>query len=485
MNIKRFVTLAVLGVSGTAQADQAAQDQDLARQFQELRDKMQAQQATLEAQQSQIESQADEIEKLRGQAPGDWLTEQRAEEIRGLVADVLVDADMRASLLQSGATSGHDGKNFFIGTSDGNFLLKVGGQIQPRYIANFRDDTATGGAGVPVDDNELGFQIRRVKFFFDGHLFNPKLTYRMQAAANRDTGGLELEEGFIAYACSDELKVLVGRFADPLLRDSFTSNSRQLAVERSITSYVFAANDNYSEGVAADWRPGEAWRIRGSVNDGIGSGNPGGTGNDFASDTTDFAATGRVDWRVTGNWKQMDDFSAWSGEPTALFLGAAVHYELAESGDGQVSAPLYDDFITYTVDGSVEAGGLNVFAAGIGQMVNTVGGAADLDNFGLLVQAGYMIVPDKFEPFARYEWVDIDTAPDSLNIITAGLNYYWRAHAMKFTADVVYCLDPVTSATTFGATGSAGTSLSGMGLLADNPASDGQVSLRAQFQLLF
>ena len=37
-----------------------------------------------------------------------WLTEQRADEIRGLVQDVLADADTRASLLQSGTSAGYD-----------------------------------------------------------------------------------------------------------------------------------------------------------------------------------------------------------------------------------------------------------------------------------------------------------------------------------------------------------------------------------------
>ncbi|MCI0677200.1 MAG: OprO/OprP family phosphate-selective porin [Phycisphaerales bacterium] len=479
-----LAALAVLSIGATAVRTDARPDDELARQVQELRERLAAQQATLEAQQSQIQSQADEIEKLRGQVPGDWLTEQRAEEIRGLVTEVLADADTRASLLQGGAIAGHDGKNFFIGSSDGNFLLKVGGQIQPRYIANFRDNAPIVFGGPPADDDEFGFQIRRVKLFFDGHVFDPKLTYRVQVAANRDTGGLDLEEGIIGYATNDELRLFVGRFADPLLRDSFTSNSRQLAVERSITSYVFAANDNYTEGFGADWRPGEAWRFRATLNDGIGSGNPGGTGNDFANDTTDFAVTGRVDWKVAGNWKQMDDYAAWSGEPTAVFIGAALHYEVAETGDNQLAAPGFDDFFVYTLDGSIEMGGFNAFAAIIGQQVNTIA-IPNLNNFGFLVQAGYMIVPDKVEPFARYEPVDIDNAPEELGIITAGLNYYWHANTVKFTADVVYCLDPVTNATTFGALGATGTGLTGLGLLPDNPASDGQVAVRAQFQLLF
>src|SRR5262245_21772649 len=40
-----------------------------------------------------------EIDELRSQTGDNWLTEKRADEIRGLVQDVLADADSRASLL--------------------------------------------------------------------------------------------------------------------------------------------------------------------------------------------------------------------------------------------------------------------------------------------------------------------------------------------------------------------------------------------------
>ena len=50
-----------------------------------------------------------------------WMTEERAEEVRSLVRDVLADADTRASLLQSGMTAGYD-DGFMIGSTDGNFL---------------------------------------------------------------------------------------------------------------------------------------------------------------------------------------------------------------------------------------------------------------------------------------------------------------------------------------------------------------------------
>jgi hypothetical protein len=72
---------------------------------------------------SEVSHLRDTVAELRStvqefQAGDDWLTQQRADEIRGLVRDVLADADTRASLLQDGMTAGWD-KGFFLGSADG------------------------------------------------------------------------------------------------------------------------------------------------------------------------------------------------------------------------------------------------------------------------------------------------------------------------------------------------------------------------------
>ncbi|MHC4103126.1 MAG: hypothetical protein ACYSW1_19845, partial [Planctomycetota bacterium] len=91
------------------------------------------------------------ITDMNAEQEEDWLTEQRANEIRDLVQDVLADADTRASLLQDGMTAGWD-KGFFLGSADGNWLLKIGGQIQVRYAASFQDKAPDG------EDERYGFE---------------------------------------------------------------------------------------------------------------------------------------------------------------------------------------------------------------------------------------------------------------------------------------------------------------------------------------
>ena len=69
-----------------------------------------------------------QIADLRTRADQRWLTQQRARAIRGLVEEVLTDADSRMSLLSTGMTAGHD-KEFFIAGAGGAFHLGISGQI--------------------------------------------------------------------------------------------------------------------------------------------------------------------------------------------------------------------------------------------------------------------------------------------------------------------------------------------------------------------
>ncbi|MSR19313.1 MAG: hypothetical protein EXS00_09195, partial [Phycisphaerales bacterium] len=82
---------------------------------------------------SQIAELKAEIATLKTQNTDKWLTSERAEEIKGLVRDVLADADTRASLQGSGATAGYD-DGFFVSSADGNFKLRINGLEQVRFV---------------------------------------------------------------------------------------------------------------------------------------------------------------------------------------------------------------------------------------------------------------------------------------------------------------------------------------------------------------
>jgi phosphate-selective porin OprO and OprP len=212
--------------------------------------------------------------------------------------------------------------------------------------------------------------------------------------------------------------------------------------------------------------------------------------NDFASDDVDVAFGGRLDVKIMGDWNQMKDFTSWSGEETGLFAGVALRYIRNEEGDSTggpapIDSTFNDQSFQWTVDASFESGGFNAFIAGTGLHFDAEDGTgeAGLDAYGLVVQAGYNI-NDKWEPFGRYEYIDMDNffgegGDNHLNILTFGVNYYIARHSAKATLDLVYLMDEFT-ADEFGGDTGGGTLI---GLVPSGE--DDQVVVRAQMQLLF
>ena len=468
MTRNRYLALfggaAVLGISSLGFADTTPTQTDMAAELKSLRA---------------------EVAQMKAGQNESWLDQRRADEVKQLVREVLNDADTRASLQGSSAVAGYN-KGFFLASEDGSFLLKIGGRIQVRYVANIRENDHE--AATQVDEVEEGFQIRRVKPFFAGTIGSPKFGYRIQLAADRNTNAMGVEEAWVDYKVTDELVVMAGRFKPAFARDENTSSGKQLAVERSAVNEFF--NLGYSEGIQATWTCGNI-RLAAGVNDGIRAGEIGGT-NDFQNDSTDIAFNARAEYKIMGDWKQFEDYNAWSGEETGLLVGAAIQYDKDERGDAGAGDT---DRLMWTADLGFETGGFNAFGAVYGlhnvtSHSTATGGSAtvpDSDSYGFLFQTGYFIIPDKFEPFARYEYIMADStldagAFDPLSIITVGANYYFKKHDAKLTVDVSWALDPVT-ANNIG--GTAGGTHSGLGYQTDAATKENQVVVRAQFQLQF
>ncbi len=440
------------------------EDQDFVRELELLKDRLEEQEARLEMQETQLAAQRGEIYRLQQSDDRSWLTEQRAIEIRALVEDVLADADIRASLLQNGLTAGYD-KHFVIGSADGNFLLQFYGKLQTRYIYNHSDQTDV------ADDDRGGFTVRRMELYWKGHVLSPDLTYKVKLAANRVTGSVGLDDMIIGYRFADRWQLRAGQFKAPFLREFLVSSGRQQAVERSYVNHTF--NVNRTQGLQLTYSA-DKWKVAAMVHDGANSKN-----RDFHADRTDIALASRGELLLAGDWKQFKDFASWPGDDFGLMIGGAFSYESGETGD-VIDQP---DVLEYTADLSAEFGGWNVFAAYVGQHISG-SGLPDADQFGLLVQAGAFVIPDKMDVFARYEYLDLDglfynnrigtitpTAHDEISLLTVGMNYYFKEHSAKFSLDAVWALDPLPDDDP------------GAGLLA-SPGDD-QVVLRAQFQLLF
>jgi hypothetical protein len=406
-----------------------------------------------------------------------WLTEQRSNEIRAVVQDVLNDADTRASLQTSNATSGYkDG--FFIASPDGNFKLVINGENQLRWSYNWLSSRSmansintivppeSGGEltgsfnNVGVAKAVYGFELRRVKLGFSGHVVDPGWQYSITLAyqqyfgsnlnpvgaangSNSTSGsladgggvtggdnfgsGFSLENGFIQRDLGSGFAVKFGQFKSPLLREWLVTSRNQLSIERSIMNTLFTTG--WTQGIELDWS-NDSLRAMVSYNDGANNANIGSisgtnvlgvTGDNLGVGFAQWAFTGRGEWKPFGSWRQFNDFSSMRGEEQGLLLGAAANWQ--RGGQQNVAETTTDVtpgsgnaegiFLTWTVDATWELGGASVFGA---WAMNTAYDLpldnASINTYGAIVQGGYF-VSDNVEVFARWEWMNTAGTPEN------------------------------------------------------------------------
>lgn len=367
---------------------------------------------------------------------------------------------------QSLGLGGHDGK-FYVASGDKAFRLNVGGQFQFRYNANFRDDPGPG----PSDDSTIGFNTRRTKLEFAGHIYE-NWNFKVVGAFSRSTGAFDLEDAILNYKFDNGFVVTWGQFKLPTLREESISSKYQLAADRSVANEVF--NQDRSQGVQIGWQ-GEQVRLLGVVSDGLRTVN-----TPFnASSEADIALTARGELRFgDASWKKFDDFTSFRGDNHGGLVGASLHWQSA--GDTNPSSSGSTDTLLYTVDASYEGGGWNLYGAFIGRTIDTSGGAS-FDDFGAVVQGG-VFVSDQTELFGRWDAVfpdDARTSGEDFHTLSFGANHYIipESHAAKLTFDVQWFLDDQA-----GSSSLVGVN-EGIALLGD--ANDDQIALRLQIQLLF
>jgi hypothetical protein len=500
-------------------APAVADDAELARQIAELK--------------KANDALAAKVEKLEAGANGEeWLTERRAEEIRGIVTDVLGDADTRTSLQSAGATAGwnKDQGGFFIASPSGDFKLNIKGQVQFRWAYDQRSNKGTGTQAVPKE-NVWGFENRRTKIAFTGFVMDPSWTYEVQPVFNRTPGSVSsgaqtfsngnivgsVENVWIQKTFDNGFNVRVGQFKAPFLREELVSSSAQLAVERSLVSDMFSTK--FSQGIQVEYggRTGDPFKAQFFYGDGLrangtsvptdtatawaspAGGFAGGYTTPFNGNLTNWAFAGRVEWLGAGSWKQFRDLNSFRGEESGWMVGVGgMGQSIRPSTEGDVTAKTTQSMWGMTADLTMDFGGANLFMYGVYRRVNLTGdvttrdGEADgMNQWGAVVQGG-VFVSNEVELFARYEVGDTDTDQfrtvepgvelELDSIVTAGFNYYVDGNKdVKWTTDFGYAFTPIGDFASSGADWLQDFS----GSTDDGFTNDGQWVIRTQLQLLF
>ncbi|MDB5299240.1 MAG: phosphate-selective porin family protein [Phycisphaerales bacterium] len=432
-------------------ADPATQADDTAQEIKALRARL-----------DQLEAQQKESDLKRQDA------ERKLEE-SATVGSVLKEAQSRDNLMAvEGFTAGFTENRFVIQSADGNFVFRPWLHLQFRDVTNDRQNFKKGGD----DDWENGFEVRRMRFGFDGNAFTPDFTYffnwatvRASGTANvtnsagakigtvsNNLGGAPLlEEAWVKYKLpSSDFYIKGGQIKDPLLHDQIVSSRYQQSTERSLTADIFANGDAFTEGVTLIWDPKGAVRTEGGITHGLRSANT--NFLDFPNTNAfNYGVAGRVEYKVMGQWKDYSQIGGFGVKEPLLVFGGGIDYsERGHSGQtvGVIDAQ-YADQHGFNAYGAVvdrytthNFGIYTQSAAGasIGTPDPAVANHAT-NEYSLMLQGGYDI-DQHWEPFGRYEYMRLQgTAAGSRNYVqalTGGVNYYFVGHRAKFTAQATY-----------------------------------------------
>ncbi|MFK7961764.1 MAG: hypothetical protein AB8G96_14715 [Phycisphaerales bacterium] len=423
--------------------------------------------------QSRLERLESEVTRLQGveseladlrmrfhdQANGIDRSEARADEVRAIVAEVMADADARSSMLQSGGTAGWN-NGFSLGSADGNYSLSVKGLQQFRYIHSLRD-----GSG---DDSRGGFENQRTYLTFTGNVVDPTWIYKLQGGFNTTGGTFTLLDAYVAKVLDNGLILAAGQFKVPMLRESDIDEQGVQGTSRSLVTDEF--DPRRTQGVALIYTSDD-FKFTGGLTDGHAA--TGGQNQPWNNYDVEYSLTGRAEWLLAGTFAQFADITSAPGADYGLMIGGAVHYQAGENG---TTANEIDAFQA-TIDISAEWDRANFMAYYVYRDVK--GLAVDADAF--VLQGGYYF-QDDLEGYARFEYADNDVDADPLSIVTFGVNKYFAGNNAKFSADIGYALDSVTS---FWGNGALGVGGATSGWQTDAAGEDGQMVVRAQFQLAF
>jgi hypothetical protein len=379
---------------------------------------------------SEIASLKAEIASMKSAQGDSWLTEQRAAEIRGIVTDVLADADTRSSLQGSGSGAGYDG-GFFLSSADGNYSMKINLLQQIRWSFNDNDSPA-GGA----EEQSFGFENKRTRLTFSGNMVDSSWSYKVAyyLGTSNDVEGFSsgtLSDAWVSKDFGNGFAMYVGQFRLP-----FGAEYGLDAGNLQFTDYSVAASllgPGSGQGVMFGYSA-DVFRVNAAYVNGLGQVNQAWAAG---SPDSDWAFAGRAEFKAAGNWS--NDAQSWKGEEFSAVIGGGF---AIERDDASSATPWRG-----TIDATIGFGGANL----VGAFFYSDNDAAT-ESTGFTVSGG-VFVSDDIEIVARFENLDID-APGAgsdleLNTLTGGANWYFAKNTAKLGLELGYAFDAVPTGAQF------------------------------------
>ena len=337
----------------------------------------------------------------------------------------------------AGFIFGEETKGVTLASNESDLNIRI--RLQPRFdygdLIKSKDGTSY--------DTESDLYMRRVRIEMGGSLLAKTIKYNLTLSADKweqtgHTGSVGVLYSYVTWEADDAVNLTVGKSKLPYSRVSLTSSSKQLLIERPVSTEaakkVFGKTDGYYqpklavngklfEGIAAyelavadGWVNGDA--VQSSPSRTVFKSNP--------------LYVARVELSPPG-WVEKSRSDAHLGKGRHLALGA----NYANQGGIEYSVASTDYAEGRTLLGVDLSGHYNGFTGQFEYNAWKVDSddpaVADTKPKGWYAQAGYFIDGLNIEPVARYEVYDQDSNSGNKKEkdTTVGLNWYGKGHSFK------------------------------------------------------
>ncbi len=333
------------------------------------------------------------------------------DELRRVMREILAAEGVGVAGLENG--------RFFIQSPDERNRLNIGGRIQPRFEYERR-----GG-----EENAARARFRRLRVDFRGHVIDENLTFRIMPEL-RDNA--RLDTAYVNFRFSDAVQIRAGQFNVPFAWERDSSSSRHQLTERSTANNEFQWPGGGGKDVGATLHGQPVEDVR------YAAGVFGGEGRNLSGESTEgVMVSGRATWSPLGDYPR-NEALVQPVEGTNLSFGAGAWY--ANQSAMRDWYPWDDDedqtahAFANTLDVQWQNGRFSAHAAGFFRQVNPrEDGFSTFNGFGLNVQGGYLILPERLFGGLRYSQANPDDTRDEgkARQVIGGLQLYHNGHRSK------------------------------------------------------
>ncbi|MBI2340949.1 MAG: hypothetical protein HYU99_11395 [Deltaproteobacteria bacterium] len=309
------------------------------------------------------------------------------------------------------------GKGLTFESANGDYSLTLSAHIQGRFTYDALEAAA--------DDNT--FAIQRGKIRLEGNVFDKTVKYGFQMDLSTRTGGTAtLDDYYIDWAPNSYFGLKFGQYKVPFLVQELVADSKLQFVDRALSTGFFDLRRDIGATIHGDI-------VKDKVNYAVFVLN--GDGANTFNTNQGIMGGVRLEYAISGAYDRSEPDADNSERPN-IGVGAAYvfHDSLNSTSSMSQSAtiPVGTKSSLATVDVGVKYRGFSFRGAG---MLTRTHEGAHVTNTGYNAQAGYFIIPKKFEIAVGHGAVFFDDATPNQYEYVGGLDYFIKGYPLRIHAD--------------------------------------------------